>query len=170
MKRQTVRQNKGMKALELAWRQAQDLALGPYRLEMHLRSLLEAKILAHEVDEAKRLLARYEEVTGPREAPFVLIFQGAIALSDDRLEEGEELLSQVQAFWERTGRRGRAFHVLMFAGQTLVAHGETERAKRYMQLVMEEMERLQGMLSPDLARQMRSSRHVQSALSLSQLA
>lgn len=158
------RTEKGLGILQRAWRQVQDLGLGPYWQEVHLRSLLEAHLLNHDIDAAQRLLPQYKQVTGPREAAFVAIFQGALALLDERLEEGEAVLQRVQAFWDETGRRGRAAHVYTFVGQTLLLHNESDRGRHYLQLALAEMERIQRALPADVVRDVRRSRPYRAAL------
>lgn len=157
------RTEKGLGMLQRAWRQVQDLGLGAYWQEVHMRSLLEAHLLNHDLGTAQALLQQYRQVTGPREAAFVVIFEGAIAMLDERLEEGEAVLQQVQAFWDETGRRGRAAHVYLFVGQTLLLHNESERGRHYLQLALEEMERVQGSLPEDVVRDMRRGRLYRSA-------
>lgn len=152
------RTDKGIKMLERAWQQAQDLDLDPYWQEVHLRSLLEANILAHRPNEVRKLLTQYEQVIGPRETPFVTIFLFALAFLEGRIHEGEALLAQAQTFWQQTGRRARATHVLLFAGQELMLHGYHERANTYLRHALEEMERICTLVPAHVAQQIRMSR------------
>lgn len=152
------RMAKGLKILERAWQQVQHFNLGPYWREVHLRSLIEAKILAHEPEEVRRLLRRYEDVTGPRETPFATMLSVGLAFLEGRVNDGTRLLEQVHAFWRKTGRRGRFFHVVVFAGQELMLTGYDERAQLYLTMAMDELQRICRLVPPDVARQIQESR------------
>lgn len=158
--------DKGIKILERSWQQAVDLNLEPYRREIHLRALLEAHTLAHRPEVVRDLLQRYQREVGPRETPFVAIFTFALAFLEGRLDEGEALLDQAKAFWNATGRRARAAHVLLFAGQELVLHGRPDRAEKHLREALAEMERICEQVSHDIADQVRSSRQYRAAQSL----
>lgn len=151
------RLKKGLDALLRTWQQVEDLNLGVYRQELHLRTLLEASLLAHDVAAAKRYLARYEKVTGLREHSFVTIFSAAIALLENSFSEGEDVLQGVLKFWEETGRRGRAMHVLLFVGETLMLQGNNTMAKKYLLLAYEEMQRIMDIVPPEVVQSLQSS-------------
>lgn len=157
------RMKKGLQTLERAWQQVRDLRLAPYSQEHHLRSLLEANILAHRPREVRTLLDLYKQALGPRETPFVPIFTLALAFLEGRVDEGEEMLSHVRAFWDQTGRRARAAHVLLFVGQELMLQGHNEWSQKHLTLAAREMERICALVPLDIARRIRASRQYSAA-------
>lgn len=154
---------KGLQTLNRTWEQVQELDLTPYWHELHLRSLLEANMLAHRPDAVRPLLEQYKRVLGPRESPFLTVFTLALAFLEGRVDEGEAMLNHVQAFWQQTGRRARAAHVLLFAGQELMLHGHAERGRKYLARATEEMDRICTLVPDDVAIQIRTSRQYEAA-------
>lgn len=157
------RLDEGLELLEQAWRNAQDLNVEPYRKEIHLRSLLEATLWAHRPREVRDLLRRYRDEVGPRETPFIAVFTLALALLEGRLDEGEAMLAQVQDFWDKTGRRAKAAHVLLFAGEELILRGHQQRGQSYLAAALREMERICSLVPADVARHIRGSRQYRTA-------
>lgn len=161
--------DEGLNTLEQAWLQVQDLNLAPYWREIHLRSLLEANILAHRPAQVRKLLTQYEEAIGPRETSFVTIFSVALSLLEGHMDKGEEALEQLIAFWDQSGRRARVAHVLLFAGQEFKLHGRHERAATYLSLATEELERICTEVPADVCDHIRASRQYIAAQQLMQV-
>lgn len=156
-------EEKALTILGTAWQQARDLSDSPYRHENALRPLLEARLFRRETVKAEQLLAAYKKVTGPREAPFVTVYEMFLALLHGKWDKGTSLMKDIKRFWNKTGRRVRSYHTLLFAGNILFTAGQIIPGRKYLEEGLRHVDAVLPTLPTALSHEMALSADVRTA-------